>query len=558
MASSVCGASLRSASSTRAWRLCLGVSAARFRAQIAGLESKAQTAAREKRFAEAAEVWTQVRTLMPAHPGAAENAAEMRAKAKSAEAAAFVAQGRKAREEYVGLAKDAGEKRAEAQRLDQEIPHHEGEERKLPLWRAQAAAEKAGDEAALRQAEIVVAFLSALGVDPENGEAKTALAKFYYDEYEEAEKGGKRLEMKKAEKLVGLFDDGTYAPKLLREGTIEIDSNPPGAEVELLQYEEGPDRRLVAKSVRMLGSCPIARTQLAGGSYLLILRKSGCRDARYPVLIERGTRHVGKVNLYTDEEIGKDFVYVPGGTFVMGGDPEAYLAGPRRDVAVEDFFIAKYETTMDEYRSFIEELARKDVTEARKRVPRDPAGMGALWQVEAGGKITCRVQGIESWPVMGISWDDAKAYCDWMTTKAREHGYRVTYRLPTEAEWEKAARGTDGRKYPWGNSPPDKTKAQFNARYNQTVPVDSFPIGASPYGVLDMAGNAWEWVSSAYLPYPYDSKDVREDLKAGPVRGTRGGGHDSPAEEITTTQRGRNLSRNFRSGHHNIGFRCAR
>ena len=76
--------------------------------------------------------------------------------------------------------------------------------------------------------------------------------------------------------------------------------------------------------------------------------------------------------------------------------------------------------------------------------------------------------------------------------------------------------------------------------------------------MLDLAGNAWEWVSSAYRPYPYKANDGREDPKAGPVRVTRGGGHDSPAEEITTTQRGRQLSRNPRSGHHNIGFRCAK
>jgi len=73
-----------------------------------------------------------------------------------------------------------------------------------------------------------------------------------------------------------------------------------------------------------------------------------------------------------------------------------------------------------------------------------------------------------------------------------------------------------------------------------------------------MAGNTWEWVSSAYMPYPYRASDGREDLKAGPVRGTRGGGHDSAAGEITTTQRGRNLSRNPAAGHHNIGFRCAK
>jgi formylglycine-generating enzyme required for sulfatase activity len=93
---------------------------------------------------------------------------------------------------------------------------------------------------------------------------------------------------------------------------------------------------------------------------------------------------------------------------------------------------------------------------------------------------------------------------------------------------------------------------------SENHPVDGFPKGASPYGVLDMAGNGWEWISSAYLPYPYDAKEGREDLTREQVRGTRGGGHDSRPEELTTTHRGRQVSRNPRGGHHNIGFRCAR
>ncbi len=99
--------------------------------------------------------------------------------------------------------------------------------------------------------------------------------------------------------------------------------------------------------------------------------------------------------------------------------------------------------------------------------------------------------------------------------------------------------------------------AQFNAAFNATTAVNAHPLGASPYGVVDMAYNAWEWVSSMYRPYPNRLDDIREDLALGPVRATRGGGHDPPADEINTTQRGRNLSLNPLAEHHNIAFRCA-
>ena len=124
----------------------------------------------------------------------------------------------------------------------------------------------------------------------------------------------------------------------------------------------------------------------------------------------------------------------------------------------------------------------------------------------------------------------------------------------------KRRRGDRRQNISMGQLAPDGTRAQFGARFNDTAPVTSFTAGGSPYGLLDMAGNAWEWVSSAYRPYPYDASDGREDLKAGPVRGTRGGGHDSTAEELTTTHRGRNLSRNPAAGssQHRLSLREVR
>ena len=234
-------------------------------------------------------------------------------------------------------------------------------------------------------------------------------------------------------------------------------------------------------------------------------------------------------------------VAIPAGPFTMGRNDGPDDERPAHNVHPGSFSIDRLPVTNADFAEFLnavrlsskskERTFDHDDADARIRLVRE------IWTAD---------QGYERHPVVEVPWTGARDYCAWRGK-----------RLPTEAEWEKAARGTDGRRYPWGNDPPDATRARYGMRYNETAPVDGRRPGASPYGVLDMAGNVWEWVSSAYRPYPYRADDGREDLTAGPVRGTRGGGHDSGSGDITTTQRGRNLSRNPASGHHNIGFRCA-
>lgn len=233
---------------------------------------------------------------------------------------------------------------------------------------------------------------------------------------------------------------------------------------------------------------------------------------------------------------------IPAGPFTMGGNDGPDDERPAHPVNVAKFEIDRLPVTNAQFAGFLNAIGTHNKNGERLFDDDDPDA-----RIHKTGNRWVADGGYENHPVVEVSWPGARDYCAW---RGR--------RLPTEAEWEKAARGADGRKYPWGNALPDRTRAQFAARYNETAPVSAFPAGASPYGVLDMAGNAWEWVASAYRPYPYAAKDGREDQTAGPVRATRGGGHDSPAQEITTTQRGRYLSRNPRSGHHNIGFRCAK
>ncbi len=235
-------------------------------------------------------------------------------------------------------------------------------------------------------------------------------------------------------------------------------------------------------------------------------------------------------------------VEIPGGTFTMGRDSGPPGEQPAHQAFVPTFYIDRNLVTVAEFAIFVQ-----------ARGPTGPQGEMYLDvadpdnHIQQHNGVWSPVPGFDQHPVGEVSWHGAVAYCQWRQK-----------RLPSDVEWEKAARGTDARLYPWGNDPPQPGLAFVGALRGQTVPVGQYPRGASPYGVLDMAGQVWEWTTSIYKSYPYDMHDGREDLSLAAARVVRGGNASSPAEKLTSTAREVVLPDRQATGHAYIGFRCVK
>jgi formylglycine-generating enzyme required for sulfatase activity len=218
-------------------------------------------------------------------------------------------------------------------------------------------------------------------------------------------------------------------------------------------------------------------------------------------------------------------VYVPAGEFTMGNEV-SFDERPVHIVNVDAFWIDQTEVTNAMYAKCVQaglcNVPNIEMIFASTDYYGDPA--------------------YDNHPVIYATWNDAKTYCEW-----------AGRRLPNEAEWEKAARGTDGRTYPWGEGI-NCNKANYNNCAQATTKVGSYPIGVSPYGALDMTGNVYEWVSSLGMPYPYDATNGREDLSASGDRVMRGGSW------LTASDWSRSAFRIWfppDEGNFGVGFRCA-
>jgi formylglycine-generating enzyme required for sulfatase activity/tetratricopeptide (TPR) repeat protein len=493
--------------------------------EIARVESEAAAADEAGDIARATAAYQQLRALVPGHAVAERRIVELRVeqerRARREEARRHLERGRKAREDYEGLTGQLADLEQRRGALEEEIEPFAGPERKRELWELDHQISSTRKSIASIYTDMLSALTTALGIEPEDPEIRSALAAVYFGDIERAEREGDLERALALEKLVLSLDPATYGETLAPVRPIAIDTTPSRAEVFVFRYEEGADRRLMPRpfdpvnhesrlpdreatretayalqcsGFNRLGETPVGRAGLPTGSYLLVLRKEGYRDVRYPMLIRRGMERVVRVNLYTDAQIGEGFVYVPGGSFVRGGDRDAALAEPAKlDAMVDDFFIARHEITVEEYAAYLNDRGWHGVEAAARRAPRESPAGAAYWRFE-GGEAAPPPQW-QGCPVMAMSAEDMADYCAWRSTRDG----RARYRLPTAAEWEKAARGVDGRPFPWGHYFEWTFFKGGRSRAGQPAmePAGAFAQDESVYGVRDMAGGVAEAVEGA-------------------------------------------------------------
>ncbi len=424
--------------------------------------------------------------------------------------------------------------RREAAAMSADVKSWEPEERKAPGWAKEDEAVALEREAALAELKIEQGLQGALRVDPSLPEAHAALAERLRLEHQDAEAmrdedATIRAEAGLREHAGSLPEDHAFrvqcAAYLEGDGALSLVTDPPGAEVLLHRYVL-QNRRLVPKFERSLGRTPLRKVTLPMGSYLCLIRHPDTEEVRYPVSIGRqehwhglrpGDRTPTPILLPQHGTLAPGDCYVPAGWFWSGGDPEANQSLPRRRLWVNAFIAKRFQVTNQQYLAFLNYLvAAGREEEALRHVPRERRGTaGELGAMIHGrddrGRFFLRPDADgdvwePEWPVMMVEWWGALAYSRWWVAKTG-----LPWSLPHELAWEKAARGVDGRFYPWGDVLDPSWCCMTDSHQGQRLPVvvDAFPADESPFGLRGMGGNVRDWCADVFT---IDGPQVTDDI----------------------------------------------
>lgn len=387
----------------------------------------------------------------------------------------------------------------------EQIEEWEAVERKRELWKLEDRLEQLELESSRAFGHAVTSLTQALAYQPMHAEARREMADLYWARFEQAERERDAVNAIYFKALVAQYDDAAYYADLFREKVdLRIVTHPEGATLKLAKLEEY-DRHLIRAEETLLGKSPHLEIDIATGSYLIDVSCEGRPTITRPLHLQRGREHFVEIHVPKAESFLDGFHYIPAGEFTAGGDLEAIDPRPMQVRYCRGFFCAEYPVTFSQYLEYVNELQERDPALAKQRAPQLRGSDGMLAKIDEDGRwVPDEIliegsardrypegQGFEAHiPVVGVSYNDVLAYIAWRSKRDK-----VEYRLMTSDEWEKAARGTDGRLFPWGDSF-DATfcKMRFSREeLSQLEPVGVFEKDVSPYGVRDMAGGVQEW-----------------------------------------------------------------
>ena len=387
-------------------------------------------------------------------------------------------------------------------------------EKKRPAWRRLDEAAELERDAAVLETRYEQGLRGALELDPTYRLAVDGLAEVYKSGLIRAEAARDVREAARYATLLQDHDSGTHLPWLLGEGRLTLVTDPPGATVIVERYDVHA-RQLVPvrdDSVGPLGPTPLVDIPFPRGRYRLVIRHTDCEDVRYPVFLDRGEHWNGTPPGHREPEpiilprrgsLGPDDHYVPAGWFWSGGDAEAADGLPRRRQWVAAMVVRRHPVTHAEYMAFMDDLLACGESAAfmpSSTCRADGEPIEPLYRAEDGRHVAAECgdgvpEPLPDRPVNGLDWYSARAYARWYS---RRTGHR--WRLPHDLEWEKAARGVDGRYFPWGDHY-DGTFACGNPSHEgqpTLASIDEYPADVSPYGIRGMAGNVKEWCCNGY------------------------------------------------------------
>ena len=388
------------------------------------------------------------------------------------------------------------------------LPAHAPIEHKRRAWEAEDRAIELAEQADRQDRDIVQFLREALSRAPDLAEAHASLARTFHDLHQRAEAEGRPV-ARWYEAMLQSHDRGEFADYLRGDGALTLVTDPPARRARVYRLEYS-DRRLRPSLFREFGAEPIAGVRIPMGSYLVSLTTARGAEVTYPVHITRGHHwngtHAGEgkpapIPLGAGADTTTGEVYVPRGPFLAGGDRDALNSLPRQRVWVDGFVIQRHPVTNAAYLEFLNDLVARG-----ERALAGECAPGLRANNESPFAYTRREDGSfglpahgelgERHPVVLIDHAAARAYARWLRRRTGS-----PWRLPGELEWEKAARGVDGRTFVWG----DHLDATW-CRIANSLPggsaiatIDEHPEDVSPYGVRGMTGNSRDWCAGSYL-----------------------------------------------------------